>query len=337
MFNVAVLEGQALDLFRHEHPWLGFPKAIRNVTLFLDDNGGPTRLTAEATDQDGNAYAFDVDSLGVDTLLSLIRFAPRGVEKVVETPEEAQVWRILENLPLADEGEPDDVTLEAERMRMLEEAYGIVREMAARAFREKGATASSPQDGTRLDKAERELPKCLTELTEAHKPLFLEVDLWRLAAILRDEVSMPIDIELSNDRLSAPGALEDFAPDTVIGEAGRDSLIQALFDLSPVAFSISTTGQNCSRYVRVNKAYLDLVGKSWEEIKGHEMVSSGLVVDNEARGARLARLDKEGGYAGERAEIRNAAGEIIPVIITAKRLSIAGQSYDFEVLTKALP
>jgi PAS domain-containing protein len=205
--------------------------------------------------------------------------------------------------------------------------------MAVKAYQGLAAAARSPVEAERLGRAARALPSSLDEVTEAAKPLFLEVDLWRLVAVVRDEASMPVDNEIPMAR-----ELEDL--DRLIDDPGKtegasDALIQTLFDLSPVAFSISTIGKNSSRYVRVNNAYLELVGKTWEEIRGHEMVSAGLVIGNDARERRLAMLDQQGGYSGERAEIRNARGEIVPILISARRLKLAGALYDFEVITDA--
>ncbi|GEO86925.1 MULTISPECIES: diguanylate cyclase [Alphaproteobacteria] len=331
MYAVAVLDRQALATFTREHPWLEFPDDIREVSLFFDDNGCPARLSAVSVGADGADYPADTNVFSTDTILALIRFAPHGTPRSWESPEEARVWRILERLPTCDEMVLVDETLEASRRSVLDEAYEIVRKMTVDAYQGLAGSAGSPQEADRLSKAALLVPARLDDVTEETKPLFLEVDLWRLVAVVRDEASMSVDYEV-------PSALELDELDRLIGdpresEGVSDSLIQTLFDLSPAAFSISTIGKNSSRYVRVNKAYLDLVGKRWEEIRGHEMVSSGLAIGNEARERRLAMLDRDGAYSGERAEIRNAKGEIIPILISARRLNLAGELYDFEVIT----
>lgn len=333
MYAVAVLDKVALAGFRREHPWLQFPEKVREVSLFFDDNGNPARLTAVEAGEDGSDRPADTNAFSTETVLALIRFAPHGTPMTWESADEARVWRILERLPTSDEMVLVDETVDACRHVLLDEAYELVRQMAVNAYQGLAASARSQAEAERLAQAARSVPANLDEVTDATKPLFLEVDLWRLVAVIRDEASMPVDSEMP-----MPHELKDL--DRLIGDPGEtegasDTLVQTLFELSPVAFSISTIGKNSSRYVRVNKAYLDLVGKTWDEIRGHEMVSSGLAIGNEARERRLAMLDREGGYSGERAEIRNAKGEIVPILISARRLKLAGELYDFEVLTDA--
>lgn len=335
MYAVAVLDTDALATFRREHPWLSFPDNVQEVSLFLDDNGSPVRLTAMVRGAGGVECPADPDVFGTETVLALIRFAPRGKPTTWESPDEARVWRILERLPTSDEMVPADDALETRRRALLDEAYEIVRKMTAEALRALATSARSGEEADRLEAAALNVPPSLNEVGEADRVLFHEVDLWRLVAILRDEASLPIDHDLvGSDDLSMIGSL---AADPGVAEGTADSLIQTMFDLSPVAFSISTIGENSSRYVRVNKAYLDLVGKSWGSIRGQEMVSSGLVIDDAAREARLALLDREGGYSGERADIRNAAGEAVAVLISARRMKLAGKLYDFEVIAEASP
>jgi len=333
MYAVTVLEKDALAAFRREHPWLEFPDDIREVSVFFDDSGSPARLTAVAVGGEGLDSPADTNRFSTETVLALIRFAPHGKPMSWECPGEARVWRILEGLPTCDEMVLVDATVEASRRALLDEAYELVRQMAADAYRELAASARSQRESKRLREAALAIPDGLKDVNPENKPLFLEVDLWRLVAVIRDEALMPPDHEMP-----AAQELEDL--DRLIGvaddnEAGSNSLIQTLFDLSPVAFSISTTGKNSSRYVRVNKAYLELVGKSWDEIRGQEMVSSGLVIGNGARERRLAMLDTVGSYSGEKAEIRNAKGETVSVLISARRLRLAGELYDFEVIANA--
>jgi PAS domain-containing protein len=332
MYTVAVMDKDVLAAFRSEHPWLELPADVEEISLFFDDNGGPARLTATSNEH-GRNVPFDTDRLRTDTLLALIRFAPRGTPKTWESPEEARVWRILDRLPTAEDATLIDVMLEQARRAMLEEAYSIVHKMATQALRGLAASASSSGETARLEAAARAVPLRLGDIADEHKALFLEVDLWRMVAVLRDEASLPIDYEMPPS--SELDELDALVGNPAVTEGVSDSLIQALFDLSPVAFSISTIGRNSSRYVRVNKAYLDLVGKSWDEIRGHEMVSSGLVIGNDARARRLEKLDKNGEYSGERAEIRNTNGDVIPVLISARRLVLAGVLYDFEVIAVA--
>lgn len=331
MFAVAVLNSDALAAFRSEYPWLGFAEDICEVSLFLDDNRAPTRLTAFTQDALGARYAANVDAFGVETILALIRFAPQVGSKMENSPEEARVWSVLENLPISDGVTPiEDV--EEQRRLQLEAAYRLTRQIAVEQFNILIQADSAKHKAARLQKLISQVPDSLSAVDESHKPLFLEVDLWRLVAVLRDELSLPADYDLAQR-----DDVDGYSPadmEQAESAAMSDPVIQALFDLSPVAFSISTIGQNTSRYIRVNKAYLDLVGHGWENIRGHEMVASGVVVGSEKRAYRLMLLDRDGGYDGQIAEIRNASGETVPVSISARRLFVAGQFYDFEVLTR---
>lgn len=329
MYAVAVLDSDALGNFRHEHPWLDLPPEVCEVCVYFDDNGGPTRLTAMAQSEDGDAWAVDVEDFGLETVLALIRYAPQGKPSFDECPEEAHVRGILETLPMSD-GTSDYEEIERQRTIKLERAYELVRKIAINRFNARRQVRKDGKGVERIDACLAAIPETLAAVEELHKPLFLEIELWQLVAVLRDEFSLPADCRLPHDDTPAANLMDD--PSTT--PAMADPVIQALFDLSPVAFSISSTGEKYSRYVRVNQAYLDLVGKTWDQIRGHEMISSGVVVSSEARNHRLMLLNRDGGYDNQIVEIRGASGEIIPVQISARRLSLGGQFFDFEVITR---
>jgi PAS domain-containing protein len=331
MYAVTVLDAAALSAFRAEHPWLNFPNFVSEVSVYFDDNGGPTRLTAISSDGDGRSVAADVNQFGVDTILALVRFAPQGTPTYEDCPEEEQVWVILEGLPVSD-GTISIEEVEAARSAKLQDAYEILREVTVGKLRRLLSAALDDREKARLQSSIASVPQSLEEVGDGHKPHFLEVDLWRLVAVLRDELAMPADYEIVDD-VEEPALSRDVI-DQAEATALSGPVIQTLFELSPVAFSVSSIGQRNSRYVRVNQAYLDLIGKSWDDIRGSEMVASGVVSGNEARAERLRLLDRDGGYSGQRGEIRGAGGEVIQVTISARRISVAGQLYDFEVLTR---
>ncbi|MDZ7874566.1 MAG: hypothetical protein U5N27_16420 [Rhizobium sp.] len=107
MYALTVLDHSALAVFRSEHPWLEFPDAILEVCIYFDDNGGPTRLTALEVEQRWQGHACRRrHRFGVDTVLSLIRYAPQGAAKHEESPEERHIWALLEELPVADGSRP---------------------------------------------------------------------------------------------------------------------------------------------------------------------------------------------------------------------------------------
>lgn len=331
MYAVTVLNTAALSAFRAEHPWLNFSDSISEVGVYFDDNGGPTRLTAVSTDSTGASVPADVNTFGVETILALVRYAPQGTPGYEDCPEEEGVWAILEELPVSDGTVPID-EVEATRAAKLQEAYEILRGVTVAKLNNLLASTQGDREERRLKAAIASIPESLDKVEDEHKPHFLEVDLWRLVAVLRDELAMPADYELA-DRSDDPGFTRDVI-DQAEATALSGPVIQALFELSPVAFSISSIGQRNSRYVRVNQAYLDLIGKNWDDIRGSEMVASGVVSGSDARAQRLMLLDRDGGYSGQRGEIHGADGQAIEVMISARRISVAGQLYDFEVLTR---
>ncbi|TPP05421.1 PAS domain-containing protein [Rhizobium glycinendophyticum] len=331
MYAVTVLNTAALSAFRAEHPWLNFPDSVTEVSVYFDDNGGPTRLTAVKGDAQGATAPADVNSFGVETILALVRYAPQGIPGYEDCPEEESVWNILENLSVSDGSLPIE-EVEAARSSQLQQAYEILRDVTVGKLGAILASTEESRERSRLEASIASIPRSLDKVDDAHKAHFLEVDLWRLVAVLRDELALPADYEIS-DETEEPGFTRDLI-EQAEATALSGPVIQALFELSPVAFSISSIGQRNSRYVRVNQAYLDLIGKSWDEIRGSEMVASGVVSGNEARAERLRLLDRDGGYSGQRGEIHGADGQVIEVTISARRISVAGQLYDFEVLTR---
>lgn len=331
MYAVTVLNAAALSAFRAEHPWLNFPDVVSEVSVYFDDSGGPTRLTAVKGEAQGATVPADVNSFGVDTILALVRYAPQGTAGYEDCPEEEAVWAILEDLPVSDDSIPMD-EVEVTRAAKLQEAYEILREVAIDKLKARLSSMNDDKETSRLGASIAAIPDSLEKVDDAHKAHFLEVDLWRLVAVLRDELALPADYEIPDD-VDEPGFSRDLI-DQAEATALSGPVIQTLFELSPVAFSISSIGQRNSRYVRVNQAYLDLIGKSWDDIRGSEMVASGVVSGNEARAERLRLLDRDGGYSGQRGQIHGGDGQVIEVTISARRISVAGQLYDFEVLTR---
>lgn len=330
MYSVYVLDKLALNEFQAEYPWVNFPEQVEQVSVYLDDLGHPVRIAAFSIGADGQLVEDDIDFLGVRAALALIRFAPRGSHEIADCPDEAVVRDLLEHLPLFQGTRPIK-EVEAERRSMLEKAYQLLRQVATDKLHQAQQKSSGIRERERIDRVLESIPNSLAELTDAHKNLFLELDLWRLIAIIRDEYMLPADY----DPAQVDGHIVSSRPSDVPLEVATqaDPIIEAIFDLSPVAFSISTIGERHSRYVRVNQQYLDLIGKGWNEIAGSEMVSSGVVVgQDDGRAKRLALLDSDGGYSGLRATIRNSKGDMVPVIISARRLFLGGQFYDFEVL-----
>lgn len=119
---------------------------------------------------------------------------------------------------------------------------------------------------------------------------------------------------------------EDNIPSEIL-----NALLSSMFEISPIAMSISTSSGRDSQYLRVNEAYLRLVGRQWADLKGVKVAESA-VREDEARIRRHRRLATEGGYVGEYVEIHRADGVIVPTLISAQRSIIDGVQYDVEII-----
>lgn len=118
----------------------------------------------------------------------------------------------------------------------------------------------------------------------------------------------------------------------MISQEVLDTALRDLFDLSPVPFSISTTDHN-SRYIKVNPAYLRMIGRSWGEIEGQPLGDDlPYSIDDPARCERMMLLETQGFYELAEVEMQHASGRIIPTLISAQRRRIAGESFDIEIL-----
>jgi diguanylate cyclase (GGDEF)-like protein len=105
-----------------------------------------------------------------------------------------------------------------------------------------------------------------------------------------------------------------------------------MFESSPTAICISTSSANESRYVKVNRAYLELVGKNWEQLQA-ELVSVNTGAVDPDRLERLHILDTVGSYQLQEVLIRHVSGRLIPTLISCQRHIIDGQVTDIEIIT----
>lgn len=118
----------------------------------------------------------------------------------------------------------------------------------------------------------------------------------------------------------------------MISEAVLDAALRDLFDMSPVPFSISTTDHN-SRYIKVNPAYLRLIGRSWNEIDGQPLGTDlPYSIDDPARLERMKALEVQGYYELAEVDMQHVSGRIIPTLISAQRRRIAGECFDIEII-----
>ncbi len=115
-------------------------------------------------------------------------------------------------------------------------------------------------------------------------------------------------------------------------EALFDRLLRGLFDFSPVPICISTTGLDASTYLKVNDAYLKLVGRSWAELHDARLTTAGVAISDERRRRRQDLLATIGHYELEEVEINHASGALLSTLISAQRFVADGRAYDIEVI-----
>ncbi|MCO6180554.1 PAS domain-containing protein [Ciceribacter sp. RN22] len=328
MNTVIVFDRHALAQFRADHPWLHLSDDVIEVSLYLDDNGAPLRLVGKRLNGD-LLDEVDCDRLPAATAFAIVRCAPALGKARAWTPAgEQDVWRILQELF----DTPFDATGHASaankvRNDLLDQGYRIARQLTLEVLNSRAIKTEEPAERLRLCRAAGSVPRSLAEVGEAHRPLFMEADTWRMVAVLRDELLLT----------GSKGHLTAVSTPTIGRRdipAGLQKVIdETLFDTAPIAFSVSTTGYQDSRFIRVNQSYLDLVGRSWAELDGCKMLESGVAVDSPGRKRRLELLQQQGGYSSERAEIRVAGGGVLPVLISAKRLVVSGEAYDLEAIS----
>ncbi|MQB22756.1 EAL domain-containing protein [Agrobacterium tumefaciens] len=110
------------------------------------------------------------------------------------------------------------------------------------------------------------------------------------------------------------------------------SMLMRMFEGAPIAMSITTSDTKTSRYVKVNSAYLKMIGRSWEEIGGKTLLAAGSAIDNPARNRRHQLLLEQGYYELEEVDIVRGDGTTVPTLISAQRTTINGTSFDLEII-----
>ena len=110
------------------------------------------------------------------------------------------------------------------------------------------------------------------------------------------------------------------------------ALLLDMFEFSPVAICISTVSDTDSRYIRVNAAYMTLVGRSWEQLKNQDLVADGAAIESPGRQRRQQLLKDVGRFSMEEADIRHADGHVIATLISARRSLLNGTLYDIEII-----
>lgn len=109
------------------------------------------------------------------------------------------------------------------------------------------------------------------------------------------------------------------------------ALLNRMFEISPMAMSVTTSEGQDSRFLCVNDAYLKLVGRDWSDLCGKKVAES-TVMDDQARARRHDLLAHEGGYAGEYFEICRADGSMVRTLISAQRSIVGKTQYDVEAI-----
>ena len=108
--------------------------------------------------------------------------------------------------------------------------------------------------------------------------------------------------------------------------------LHGMFEMAPSGFCITTVGIEDARYLKVNPAYLAIVGRTWDDLKNQNLVVKGAAILGEARRRRLHRLETVGSYELEEVDIRHASGRVVPTLISAQRRIVAGEAVDIEII-----
>lgn len=115
----------------------------------------------------------------------------------------------------------------------------------------------------------------------------------------------------------------------------REVVYEALvdvFEISPVAICISTA-EFVSRYIMANPAYLNMIGRTWDEIAGQPMyLDTVRALDDPKRLRRIHELSTNGFYKLEEVDLAHKSGRIIPTLISTQRRTINGQELDIEII-----
>ena len=109
------------------------------------------------------------------------------------------------------------------------------------------------------------------------------------------------------------------------------AMLLRMFEFSHIAIAITRSDGTGARYLKVNQAYLQLVGRQWSELCNGALANVAAVVDD-GLARRNQQLEVAGGYVGEPVSIRHADGRIISTLISAQRTVVDGVAYDLEVI-----
>lgn len=109
------------------------------------------------------------------------------------------------------------------------------------------------------------------------------------------------------------------------------AMLLRMFEFSPIAIAITSSDGEATRYLKVNQAYLDLIGRRWSELCHARVLTVAAVLD-EGFARRNRLLEADGGYVGEPVNIRHADGHTIATLISAQRTVVDGIAYDLEMI-----
>lgn len=96
------------------------------------------------------------------------------------------------------------------------------------------------------------------------------------------------------------------------------------FHNSPLPMTISSEGEG--RYLDVNEAFLNLLGRNRQSVLGRTTYELGFWVDPQDRMTMVQRLTKEGRIIGLPTKLRILSGEIREATVSAEHIELEGQS-----------
>lgn len=152
--------------------------------------------------------------------------------------------------------------------------------------------------------------------------------------ILPVEITVELVRDTDGKPLHIQSVVRDISQRKLAEEALRQSeeRFSKAFYNSPVPMVITTSDPVRPRYVEANEAYLQLVGYTWDELKDTTVLDVGIAIPDERHESRMLTLEQKRHYRVQEAQIRNRAGEIRDVLISAQRIYIGGEECDIELL-----
>lgn len=102
-----------------------------------------------------------------------------------------------------------------------------------------------------------------------------------------------------------------------------EKLFATIFESSSLGINLFRASDN--RSYKVNRAYLDIIGYSREEVEGHTAAELGLFIDDSARGIWMKELQEKGRVFAQNARIRHKSGVVKNLMASMDLIEVSGE------------